>query len=112
MRLGARQGLATLESGDGGLAGAHAGSQISLGKSRPQASPKQLGGNFRTVCPSAFRQSAKAKEQCPFSSIVARQYRILRKLPTCLSRMELRPQIEPPTQADVNQGPKSSAPSP
>jgi hypothetical protein len=45
-RLGTRQGLAALQSGNGGLAGTHSGSQVGLGQSRPQASPAQLGGNF------------------------------------------------------------------
>src|SRR6478609_8429578 len=45
-RLRARQGLAALQSGDGGLACAHAGSQLGLGQPRAHASPDQFGGNF------------------------------------------------------------------
>src|SRR5712691_11918516 len=45
-RLGARQRLAALQSGDGGLAGAHAGGELGLGQPGPQASPEQLRGNL------------------------------------------------------------------
>ena len=45
-RLGARQSLAALQSGNGGLAGTHPGSQFGLGQPGPQASLDQLGGNL------------------------------------------------------------------
>src|SRR3984893_9198924 len=45
-RLGARQRLAALQSGDGGLAGPHPGSQFGLGEASTQTRPEQLGGNL------------------------------------------------------------------
>src|SRR5713226_8184296 len=45
-RLGARQRLAALQPGDGGLAGTHPGSELGLGQAGAQASPQQLGGNL------------------------------------------------------------------
>src|SRR6266849_1312944 len=45
-RLGARQRLAALQSGNGGLAGPHPASQFSLREARPQTSLEQFGRNL------------------------------------------------------------------
>src|ERR1700676_2808556 len=44
--LGARKRLTAFQSGDGGLAGSHKGSQLDLREARPQARSEQLDGDL------------------------------------------------------------------